>query len=132
MKKFDIIFLIAVVEVGDLSNFTLDELSDFWSAFTVCRNDKKFFAEFSAKEKKDIIAALEKLEAELKRRNKEPVNFFQLMQDDPEKVEWYLKKFSLMQLLELDRELKEFKKSAIVVDFLKLVRKQICQRVPIG
>ena len=130
MHKLEILFLVAVVEVGELSGFTLDELSEFWSAFTVCRNDEKFFAQFNAKEKEAITAALNKVETELRRRHKEPVNFFQLMQDDPAKVEFYLKKFSLSQLLVLDSELREFQKSKIVTDFLKLVKKQIFLRTP--
>lgn len=132
MSKLDIIFLLAVVEVGDLKGFSLDELSEFWSAFTVCRNDKKFFAEFSAEEQKDIIAALEKVERELKSRNREPVNFFQLMQDNPTKVELYLKKFSLEQLFTLESDLKDFQKSKIVTDFLKLVKKEIYRRIPVS
>ena len=132
MQKLEIIFLVAMVEAGDLNGFSLEELSEFWSAFTVCRNDKKFFAQFSAQEKKDINAALEKVEAELKSRNAEPVNFFQLMEDNPAKVEQYLKKFGTDDLFELDRELHEYRKSKIVADFLKLVRHEIYKRVPVS
>lgn len=132
MLKIDILFLIAVIEVGELSKFTLEELSEFWAALTVCRDDKEFFALFNAKEKKAVINALNQVETELRHRHKEPVNFFQLMQENPLKVELYLKEFSLENLLSLEADLKEFEKSAIVADFLKLVRKQIYRRVPVS
>ena len=132
MLKIEVLFLVAVVDVGDLRDFTLEELSEFWSTFTICRDDKKFFAKFNAKEKKSVINALNQVETELRHRNKEPVNFFQLMQENPLKVEFYLKEFTLENLLSLEADLKEFKKSAIIADFLKLVRKQIYQRIPVS
>lgn len=131
MLKIDILFLVAVVEVGKLSDFTLEELSEFWSALTICRDDEDFFALFDAKEKESIIKALRQVEDELRHRHKEPVNFFQLMQSNPLKVEQYLKEFSLETLLDLEADLKEFDKSAIVADFLKLVRKQIYWLIPV-
>ena len=132
MQKIEIILLVTVVEVGDLTGFNVDELSEFWAAFTLCRNDENFFAEFSAKEQKSIIDALQKVEHELRKRHKEPVNFFQLMQDNPAKVEFYLKKFSLSQLLTLERDLCDFSASEIVADFLKLVKKQIYKLIPVS
>lgn len=132
MNRIAILFLVTLVEVGELGKFNLEELSEIWAALTVCRDDRKLFGEFSTKEKKDVIAAIEKVETELRHRHKEPVNFFQLMQDNPEKVEFYLSKFTLQQLFELEKELKDFKKSKIVVDFLKLVKKQIYRRVPVS
>lgn len=132
MLKIDILFLIAVVEVGKLSDFTLEELSEFWSALTICRDNEEFFAKFSAKEKESVNKALQQIEDELRHRHKEPVNFFQLMENNPTKVGLYLKEFSLENLLDLEADLKEFDKSAIVADFLKLVRKQIYQRIPVS
>ena len=124
--------MVAVVESGDLKGFSLEELSEFWSAFMICRDDKKFYAQFSAQEKKEIIAALNKVETELKSRKYEPVNFFQMMQDNPERVVYYLQKFSTDNLLTLERDLQEFRKSKIIADFLKLVRQEIYKRVPVS
>ncbi|MBP5398793.1 MAG: hypothetical protein J6Y53_00045 [Alphaproteobacteria bacterium] len=132
MLKIDILFLIAVIEVGKLSDFTLEELSEFWSTLTVCRDDEEFFTQFNAKEKESVINALKQVEDELRHRNKEPVNFFRLMQENPTRVELYLREFSLETLLDLETDLKEFDKSAIVADFLKLVRKQIYKRIPVS
>lgn len=132
MRKIDIIFLVAVVDVGDLTGFSIEELSEFWSAFTVCCNDKDFYAEFSAEEQKDIETALKKVETELRHRRAEPVNFFQLMQTNPARVDFYLSKFSLGQLLTLENDLQDFKKSQIIIDFLKLVKKQIYRRIPVS
>lgn len=132
MIKIELLFIVAVIEVGKLDDFTLEELSEFWSALTICRDDSDFFATFNAKEKASVIKAIEAVETELRHRHKEPVNFFQLMQENPAKVERYLKEFTLTQLLSLENDLSDFKKSAIVADFLKLVRKQIYQRVPVS
>lgn len=132
MSKLEIMFLLAVVEVGELNEFTLEELSEFWSALTVCRSDKEFFASLTDKEQKAVTDAVKKLETELRNRHREPVNFFQLMQENPAKVEFYLKKFSLGQLLNLEADLKEFETSDVIRDFLKLVRKQIYTRIGVS
>ena len=135
MSKLEIMFLLAVVEVGELNEFTLEELSEFWSALTVCSNDNEFFASLDDKEQRAVTDAVKRLETELKRRHLEPVNsinFFQLMQENPAKVEFYLKKFSLGQLLNLEADLKEFETSDVIRDFLKLVRKQIYTRIGVS
>ena len=132
MLKIEIMLIVSVVEIAELKEFDLEELSEFWSALTVCRDDSDFFAEFNAKEQKAILDALKKIETELRHRHKEPVNLFQLMEENPAQVERYLDQFDLYKLLELEAELKEFKKSAIVADFLKLVRKKIYNLIPVS
>ena len=132
MNKLEVMFLVAVVEVGELNEFTLDELSEFWSALTVCCNDDEFFASLNSEEQKAVTDAVKRLETELRRRHLEPVNFFQLMQENPARVEFYLSKFSLSKLLDLEADLKGFEKSQIITDFLKLVRQQIYRRIPVS
>ncbi len=131
MNKLEVMFLVAVVEVGELNEFTLDELSEFWSALTVCCNDNEFFASLNSEEQKAVTNAVKRLEAELKKRHLEPINFFQLMQENPAQVEFYLRKFSLSALLNLEADLEGFEKTQIVTDFLKLVKKQIYRRIPV-
>ena len=132
MNKLEVMFLVTVVEVGELREFTLEELSEFWAALTVCLNNKELFATFDRKEQTAVTDAVKKLEAELRSRHKEPVNFFQLMQENPAKVEFYLKKFSLGQLLDLEADLKEFETSDIIKDFLRLIHKQIYTRIGVS
>ena len=132
MNKLEVMFLVAVVEVGELNEFTLEELSEFWSALTVCSNDNEFFASLDDKEQRAVTDAVKRLETELKRRHLEPVNFFRLMQENPARVEFYLSKFSLSKLLDLEADLQTFEKSQIIADFLKLVKKQIYRRIPVS
>ncbi|MBR6356388.1 MAG: hypothetical protein IKR92_06005 [Alphaproteobacteria bacterium] len=132
MNKLEVMFLVAVVEVGELNEFTLEELSEFWSALTVCYNDNEFFASLDSEEQKAVTDAVKRLETELRRRHLEPVNFFQLMQENPARVEFYLSKFSLSKLLDLEADLQTFEKSQIIADFLKLVKKQIYRRIPVS
>ena len=131
MNKVEILFLVAVVEVGELCNLTMEELSEIWSALTVCRDSEEFFAQFDKVEQGAIIVSIKKVEAEMKRRHAQPINFFRLMKEDPAKVEFYLKQFSTDQLLGFERDLQEFANNEIVDDLLKLVRKQIYRRVPV-
>ncbi|MBQ9270791.1 MAG: hypothetical protein IJ218_00800 [Alphaproteobacteria bacterium] len=132
MHKIEIMLLVAVVEIGELGKFSLEDLSEFWSALTVCRDDKEFFALFNDKEQQAVRKALEQVETELRHRHKEPVNFFQLMQENPAKVEFYLRQFSLAQLLDLEADLREFDTSQVVADFIKLVKRQIYRLVPVA
>lgn len=132
MNKLEVMFLVAVVEVGELNEFTLEELSEFWSALTVCCSENEFFASLTGEEQKAVTDAVKRLETELRRRHLEPVNFFQLMQENPARVEFYLSKFSLSKLLDLEADLQTFEKSQIIADFLKLVKKQIYRRIPVS
>ena len=127
MEKIEIILIVAVIDVGRLRDFTVEELSSFESALTICVNDEYFFATFEPKQQEEIKNALKKVDNELRRRGFEPVNFFKLTQENPARVEYYLKQFSLAELLDMADDLKEYKKSQLVCDFLKLVNKRIYQ-----
>ncbi|MBQ7633726.1 MAG: hypothetical protein IJS88_06410 [Alphaproteobacteria bacterium] len=132
MEITEIMLIVAVVEVGQLEDFDVEELSEFWSALTVCMDDEYFFATFNDKQKTAVKEALKKVENELKHRGGKPVNFFKLIQEDPSQVEYYLKQFDLNKLLELAGDLKEFEKSQVVADLLKLVNKRIYQLIPVA
>ena len=132
MEKFEILLIVAIVEVGNLRDFDLEELSELWAALTVCMDDEYFFATFEEDQKEAIKKALRNIEDELKRRGSKPLNFFKMMQENPAQVEFYLKQFDLAKLMDLANDLQEFAKSQIVADFLKLVNKQIYQRIPVA
>ncbi len=132
MEVTEIMLIVAVIEVGQLEDFDMEELSEFWSALTICMDDEYFFATFNDKQKTAVKEALKKVEDELKRRGGKPVNFFKLMQENPSQVEHYLKQFDLIKLLELVDDLKDFEKSQVVTDFLKLVNKRIYQLIPVA
>ncbi len=132
MEKFEILLIVAVVEVGNLRDFDLEELSELWAALTVCMDDEYFFATFDEDQKAAVKEALQSVEDELKHRGSKPLNFFKMMQENPAKVEYYLKQFDLPKLMDLAKDLEDFKSSQIVADFLKLVNKQIYQRIPVA
>lgn len=132
MEKMEILLIVAVVEVGNLRCFDLEELSELWAALTVCMDDECFFATFDDDQQQAIKEALKNLENELKHRGSQPLNFFRMMQENPAQVEYYLKQFDLQKLLDLANDLEEYKSSKIVADFLKLVNNQIYQRIPVA
>lgn len=132
MEKMEILLIVAVVEVGNLRCFDLEELSELWAALTVCMDDECFFATFDDDQQQAIKEALKNLENELKHRGSQPLNFFRMMQENPAQVEYYLKQFDLQKLLDLANDLEEYKNSKIVADFLKLVNNQIYQRIPVA
>lgn len=132
MEKFEILLIVAIVEVGNLRDFDLEELSELWAALTVCMDDEYFFATFDENQQLAIKKALKDIENELKHRGSKPLNFFKMMQENPAQVEFYLKQFDLAKLMDLANDLQEFAKSQIVADFLKLVNKQIYQRIPVA
>ncbi len=132
MEKFEILLIVAVVEVGNLRDFDLEELSELWAALTVCMDDECFFATFEEDQQQAIKKALKDIEDELKHRGSKPLNFFKMMQENPAQVEFYLKQFDLAKLMDLAKDLQEFAKSQVVADFLKLVNKQIYQRIPVA
>lgn len=132
MEKFEILLIVAIVEVGNLRDFDLEELSELWAALTVCMDDEHFFATFEEDQQLAIKKALKDIEDELKHRGSKPLNFFKMMQENPAQVEFYLKQFDLAKLMDLANDLQEFAKSQIVADFLKLVNKQIYQRIPVA
>lgn len=122
----------AVVAVGRLEEFDLEELSSMWSALIVAHDDEKFFATFDAEQQKDVSDALKAVEKELKRRNCQPLNFFKMLEENPAQVEYYLKQFELEKLLELAEDLKEYKNVKLVDDFCKLVNNEIYRRIPVA
>lgn len=132
MEKLEILLIVAVVEVGNLRCFDLEELSELWAALTVCMDDECFFATFDDDQQQAVKQALKNLEDELKHRGSQPLNFFKMMQENPAQVEYYLKQFDLQKLLDLANDLEEYKSSKIVADFLKLVNQQIYQRIPVA
>ncbi len=132
MQKLEIILIVTVIEVGKLQYFTVEELSEFWSALSICTDEPQFFATFSAKEQQAVKKALKNVERELERRGRKPVNFFQLMKENPLQVEIYLKQFNLIELLDMENDMKEYESSEMVHDFLKLVRKQIYNHIPVA
>ena len=132
MEKIEILLIMTVAEAADLTRFSLEDLSDFWSSLSICCSDEYFFDSFfDEKEQERIKNSLERVEAELKRRHKEPVNFFQLIQTNPDRVEYYLKHFDNARLLELETDLQEYQNSKLVAALLKLVRKQIYRRIAV-
>ena len=132
MDKLEILLIVAVVEVGNLRNFNLEDLSTLWAALTVCMDDEYFFATFEEDQKEAIKKALRNIEDELKRRGSKPLNFFKMMQENPAQVEFYLKQFDLEKLMDLANSLQEFANAQIVADFLKLVNRQIYRLIPVA
>lgn len=132
MEKLDILLIVAVIDVGKLGDFSLEELSELWSSLSVCLGDEYLLATFEPKQQEEIRAALKKVEDELRRRHCQPVNLFQLMQENPAQAEYYLKQFSLPKLLDLSDDLEEYKNSKLVTDLLKLVNKQIYRMIPVA
>ena len=132
MDELSIMVIVSVIEVGKLRDFNLEELSELWSSLSVCIDDECFFATFNPKQQSAIKKALKDVEKELSRRGAKPVNLFQMMQDDPNQAEFYLRQFSSAELFDLADNLKEFNNSQLVSDLLKLVNRQIYQRVPMA
>lgn len=132
MDELSIMLIVSVIEVGKLRDFNLEELSEFESALRVCVNDEYFFATLKPKQQQAVKDALKQVDNELTRRGCKPVNFFQLMEDDPAQVEYYLKQFKLLDLLDMAADLKEYKTSKVVEDLLKMVNRQIYNLIPVA
>ena len=132
MTIIDVLLMVAVVQCADLTGFKTDELFEFWINLSNAAADEEFFDEFEEKDQTSIKACVELLEREFKHRGFKPVNLFQMMKDNPGKLEKILRAFDLEKLLALQENLSLMKQTNLVKNFLTLVNDRIMQIIPVA